>query len=53
MTSTSGRNFYSNTVVEAITFTEDTTGGIFQKKKFSASQYKHGNELLHKVIKDT
>lgn len=53
MTSTSRRDFYSNTVVEAVTFTEDTTGGIFQKKKISASQYKHGNELLHEVIKVT
>lgn len=53
MTSTSGRDFYINTVVEAITFTEDTTGCIFQRKKNSASQYKHGNELLHKVIKIT
>lgn len=53
VTSTSGRDFYNNTVVEAVTFTDDTTGGIFQKKKNSASQYKHGNELLHKVIKVT
>lgn len=37
VTSTSGRDFYSNTVVEAVTFTEDTTGGIFQKKNFSKS----------------
>lgn len=37
VTSTSGRDFYSNTVVEAVTFTEDTTGGIFRKKNFSKS----------------
>jgi len=52
-TPASGRDFYRNTAVEALTFTEDPTGSIFQKKKLSASQYRHGNELLHKVVEIT